>query len=152
MSFILTIKDALTGRPYEVKGIDEGNAKEVYASMLGVPMAMPLKIKRRETDGDYWLLPCEPFITVDGKNIIVKRNVAKAKNMGSIKERWSQDDYSITVRLYFLQKINEGTPIRSIILPDISVLRTLYFLVYLFNKLLVSYPKDCCKFASLCKH
>ncbi|WP_346236156.1 DUF6046 domain-containing protein [Niabella insulamsoli] len=103
MSFILKLKDILTGRPYEVEGIEEANKKEVYASMMGVPMAMPLKIKRRTApESDFWLLPWEPYITVDGRNIIVKRNVAKAKNTGSIKERWSQDDYAITIEGYFM--------------------------------------------------
>lgn len=102
MSFVLKIKDAISGKPYEVEGYDESNRQEVYTSFFGVPMSMPLKIKRRKDSiSDFWLLPWEPFITVDGKNVIIKRNVSKAKNTGSIKERWSQDDYSITIEGYF---------------------------------------------------
>ncbi|WP_234111470.1 DUF6046 domain-containing protein [Chryseobacterium sp. R2A-55] len=51
-------------------------------------------------DGNDWfLLPWEPMINIEGGNIISKRRIAKAgKNMiGSIKERWSTDDYNITI-------------------------------------------------------
>ncbi|MCK8143211.1 DUF6046 domain-containing protein [Flavobacterium sp. I-SCBP12n] len=51
----------------------------------------------------YFRLPYEPLISIAGKNVIAKRRVAKwnAENSnqltGSIKERWSQDDYEITI-------------------------------------------------------
>lgn len=112
MSFVLKIKDS-SGKPYEVEGFEEENKAEVYASYFGIPMCMPLKIKRR-SDADWWLLPWEPFITVDGKNIIVKRNVAKSKNSGSIKERWSQDDYSITIEGYFFNPESTKYPVEDI--------------------------------------
>lgn len=54
--------------------------------------------------GKNWFrLPYEPLISISGKNVIAKRRVAKfnteaTKNLtGSIKERWSQDDYEITI-------------------------------------------------------
>lgn len=52
---------------------------------------------------DKFLLPYEPMINIAGKNQIVKRRVAKMKPEegrelgGTIKERWSQDDYEITI-------------------------------------------------------
>lgn len=54
-------------------------------------------------DGVKYLLPYEPMINISGKNTIVRRNVAKAKTKGgrelngSIKERWNQGDYDITI-------------------------------------------------------
>ncbi len=49
-------------------------------------------------DGTKYLLPYEPMITITGKNTIVRRNVAKANGLiGSIKERWNQADYEITI-------------------------------------------------------
>lgn len=54
--------------------------------------------------GETWFrLPYEPLISISGKNTIAKRKVAKwnadvSKQMtGTIKERWSQDDYEITI-------------------------------------------------------
>lgn len=54
---------------------------------------------RSSKDENWYLLPWEPMINISGGNIIVKRNIAKAgKNLiGSIKERWSTDDYEITI-------------------------------------------------------
>lgn len=54
---------------------------------------------RSSKDENWWLLPWEPMINIQGSNIIVKRNIAKAgKNLiGSIKERWSTNDYEITI-------------------------------------------------------
>lgn len=51
----------------------------------------------------FFRLPYEPLISISGKNVITKRRVAKwnADNTnqltGTIKERWSQDDYEITI-------------------------------------------------------
>lgn len=60
-------------------------------------------------EGVTWFrLPYEPLISISGKNVIAKRRVAKfeaesatdIKNTGisgTIKERWCQDDYEITI-------------------------------------------------------
>ena len=37
------------------------------------------------------------MISVNGQNILVRRNVSKGKIRGSIKERWTQDDYSVRI-------------------------------------------------------
>ena len=58
----------------------------------------PFSFKAPE-ESDWWLLPWEPLINISGGNIIAKRYIAKAgkKQIGSIKERWSTDDYQITI-------------------------------------------------------
>lgn len=49
-------------------------------------------------DGEnLWTLPVDPIVSLSGKNIIIRRNVSKSKKRGSVKERWSQDDWSITI-------------------------------------------------------
>lgn len=55
-------------------------------------------------EGATWFrLPYEPLISISGKNVIAKRRVAKWNSensqqlTGTIKERWSQDDYEITI-------------------------------------------------------
>lgn len=52
-----------------------------------------------EDEKTLWSLPWEPMINIQVPNRIIKRNIAKAgKNLiGSIKERWSTDDYEITI-------------------------------------------------------
>ena len=51
-----------------------------------------------DENGENYQLPYEPIINISGKNTIIRRNVAKgAKLQGSIKERWNQDDYEITI-------------------------------------------------------
>lgn len=54
---------------------------------------------RSSNDENWWLLPWEPMINISGGNTIIKRNIAKiGKNLiGSIKERWSTNDYEITI-------------------------------------------------------
>jgi hypothetical protein len=40
----------------------------------------------------------EPMISIESANNVIKRNVAKGgKVQGTIKERWSRDDYKITI-------------------------------------------------------
>ena len=50
--------------------------------------------------GREFLLPYEPMLSISSKNNIVKRTVAKAddfKYQGTVKERWSRDDYEIKI-------------------------------------------------------
>lgn len=66
-------------------------------------------------DGERYLLPYEPFISITGKNVLVRRNVAKAKTKegvtvgGSIKERWTQGDYEITITGVLIGSILTGS-------------------------------------------
>lgn len=76
-------------------------------------------------NGDYWLLPYETMITINGGHTIVKRNVAKKKRpiKGAIKERWAQNDYEITITgalfgEYEIGSVEECYPIR-----DFEILR-----------------------------
>lgn len=50
------------------------------------------------TSLQWFTFPYEPLLSIQGKNNIVRRSVAKAKDfVGTIKERWSQDDYEVTI-------------------------------------------------------
>lgn len=91
---------------------DEGIAEVSHEEYLNLweadkPMSeeqqfFPLSLSIDE--GATWFrLPYEPLISIIGKNVIAKRRVAKwnsenSKQLtGTIKERWSQDDYEITI-------------------------------------------------------
>ncbi|MBR7036255.1 MAG: hypothetical protein IKI25_10915 [Bacteroidales bacterium] len=56
------------------------------------PVTFVLPVK-----GTAYTFPIEPLVSVSGKNNIVRRYVAKSHRHGSIKELWSQDDYTITI-------------------------------------------------------
>lgn len=67
----------------------------------------PFSFKRRD-ETDWYLLPWEPMINIEASTRIAERYIAKAgKNqIGSIKERWSLDDYNITITgAFYGQKI-----------------------------------------------
>lgn len=77
--------------------VSEGSTRgypESYKN--GLPMIMPVRLKLSSWS-DWWTVPIEPLVSVSGANVISKRTVAKAKHRGSIKERWSQDDYAVTL-------------------------------------------------------
>ena len=61
-----------------------------------------LPLSMRLPDGRWWHFPIEPLVSVSWKSVIVKRNVAKSENIGTIKERWAQDDYSINIQGCFV--------------------------------------------------
>lgn len=64
---------------------------------------MPLKLKRI-SDSSWFEFPIEPLVTVSGKNTIVRRSVVKAgasRSFGSVKERWSGDDFDIQIQGVF---------------------------------------------------
>lgn len=82
----------------EIKRLsDEQLADVVRTNALGVPMQMPVRLKLEEPDAEEWLLPIEPMVSVTGQNIITRRRVNKGRVKGSIKERWTEDDYSVTI-------------------------------------------------------
>lgn len=67
-------------------------------------------------DGQSWfLMPYEPILNINGKIINVKRRVAKwnaeysDQLIGSIKERWAQDDYDISITGFLMGAIMQGT-------------------------------------------
>ena len=72
------------------------DASDLVQSGQTVSMVLPLSF--RLPDGSWWLFPVEPLISVSGKNIIIRRNVAKSEWRGSIKERWAEDDLQINIQ------------------------------------------------------
>lgn len=82
---------------YDFSSMTKEEALEVLAvNALGMPMEFPLELQM--DGGQWWKLPFEPLITVKGKNIITKKQVSKGSVRGTIKERWSQDDYSVSIQ------------------------------------------------------
>ena len=65
-----------------------------------ISMVLPLWIGLKE-DAE-WMFPVEPLISISGSNVVVKRNVAKSEHIGTIKERWAQDDFSINIQGAFV--------------------------------------------------
>ena len=90
---------------------DEELEDTIRTNALGVPMQMPLRFKLEQAGAEEWFFPLEPMISLTGQNIIVRRQVNKGKVKGSIKERWSQDDYNVTIQgilIGFDSKYPEG--------------------------------------------
>lgn len=68
----------------------------------------PLSFSLTE-NGQRWLFPYEPMITISSGNTIIKRNVAKQGNLiGTIKERWNRKDFDITVTGVLMGSLSTG--------------------------------------------
>lgn len=81
---------------YELEQMSDGQVAELIKNnVLGIPMKFPLGLKT--DDGEWWTLPFEPLITVNGKNIIIKKQINKGQIRGTVKERWTQDDYTVSI-------------------------------------------------------
>lgn len=103
------VEDSNNGfRYYEPEMLTQQQLEEIAVNAKGVPMQCPLSM--RLEGEEWWQLPYEPIITINGKNIITKKQVAKAKVRGSIKERWSQDDYQISINGVFINPEGTGYP------------------------------------------
>ncbi|MFE3868695.1 DUF6046 domain-containing protein [Flavobacterium sp. LS2P90] len=61
-------------------------------------------------NGQRWLFPYEPMITISSGNTVIKRNVAKQgdKLIGTIKERWNRKDFDITVTGVLMGSLTTG--------------------------------------------
>ncbi len=58
---------------------------------------MPLRVRSRDSVA-WFTLPIEPLVSISGKNTIIRRNVAKGAEKGTVKERWNRDDYEVTIQ------------------------------------------------------
>lgn len=95
MSAAKTIPDS---SGFDVENMSDAELEDVVrTNATGVPMVLPLRFQLEESGAQEWLFPMEPMISVNGQNILVRRNVSKGKIRGSIKERWTQDDYSVKI-------------------------------------------------------
>ena len=99
------------GDGYDLQ-LSEVQQQEAVANAIGVPMQCPLWM--RLEGEEWWLLPYEPIITINGKNVITKKQVAKGKVRGSIKERWSQDDYQISINGILMNPNGDGYPDKDV--------------------------------------
>lgn len=79
------------------KVYDASEIMDDYMSVGVVHSQMPMTLYAMNSQ-ERFLLPFEPLVSVSGKNVIARRKVAKAKESGTIKERWSRDDYEVTIQ------------------------------------------------------
>lgn len=90
-----TIEDSTD---FNVDDLSDAELEEVVrTNALGVPMVLPLRFQLEESGAQEWLFPVEPMISLTGQNILVRRHVSKGSIKGSIKERWTQDDYTVRI-------------------------------------------------------
>lgn len=81
---------------YRLEDLTDSQLEQIIvANAIGVPMVLPLYFKLEGED--WWLLPYEPQISLQGTNIITKKQVSKGAVRGTIKERWSQGDYQVNI-------------------------------------------------------
>ncbi|ASZ11098.1 hypothetical protein KTO58_19745 [Chitinophaga pendula] len=107
-----TVAQPNNGQAYQYGEIaamsDQQLQQAIVANANGIPMFMPLSIKlASEPDSSYWTFPCEPIISLNGKNVVVRRSVAKSEKRGTVKERWSHDDYTISIQGVIINYKNE---------------------------------------------
>ena len=49
-------------------------------------------------DAGDWTLPLEPIINIRGGQRVIRRYPSRSTHSGSVKERWSSDDYTIAIK------------------------------------------------------
>lgn len=76
---------------------DANEILEDYAAIGVIHSQMPMTVFWKE-GREKFLLPFEPLVSISGKNIIARRKVAKSDGKGTVKERWSRDDYEVTIQ------------------------------------------------------
>lgn len=91
-------RDLVSQLPQEVSlGVFDGSNKQ---NAIGVDMIMPLDMGINENE--MWSLPLEPMVSITGGNRIIRRYPNRSTTGGSYKERWSSDDFSISIKGAFV--------------------------------------------------
>lgn len=80
---------------------------------------------KKESEEQFYTLPWEPLISINARNNIAKRTVAKAGSqfIGTIKERFSTDDFEITITGAFYGNQLKGTSQETYPRKDMERLR-----------------------------
>ena len=102
---VLPFRDivVVSGKQINVSGDPaiEAEARAGLANLGSTFFQCELSFVTDEKKEEVWKLPVDPLVSVNGKNVIKRRYVAKSNakenRRGSIKECWSQDDYEITI-------------------------------------------------------
>lgn len=98
MGYLPSGKTMPDSSDFNVEDMSDAELEEVVrTNAIGVPMVMPLRFQLEESGAEEWLFPIEPMISLNGQNILVRRHVSKGTIKGSIKERWTQDDYTVRI-------------------------------------------------------
>ena len=108
------LKNAIDGRHYPltladtvknaVEGVGDAVMDIFRTNLTGVKMTCPLRMQGDEEGSEEWLLPIEPMLSVNGGNVIVRRRVSKGRVKGSIKEKWTVDDYTVRIEGILISK------------------------------------------------
>ena len=98
LGYISAAKTIPDSSGFDVETMSDAELEDVVrTNATGDPMVLPLRFQLGESGAEEWLFPMEPMISLNGQNILVRRNVSKGRIKGSIKERWTQDDYSVRI-------------------------------------------------------
>lgn len=98
LGYISAAKTIPDSSGFDVETMSDAELEDVVrTNATGVPMVLPLRFQLEESGAEEWLFPMEPMISLNGQNILVRRNASKGRIKGSIKERWTQDDYSVRI-------------------------------------------------------
>ena len=88
-----------------------------------------IKIKKNNADEGY-VLP-NAKINISGGNKIIRRNISKSAHGGTVKERWSTDDFSVNITGVIISRTAGNY-------PKNEVRKLLEYLRYAGNLLLVN--------------
>lgn len=108
------LRNVITGKRYPFTLVDtlKNDVDSVSSVILdtfrqnatGVPMTCPLRMQGDEEGSEEWLFPIEPMLSVNGGNVLVRRRVSKGRVKGSIKEKWTVDDYTVRIEGILISK------------------------------------------------
>ena len=111
---------------HPVTVIDKHWPMPTQAEAMGNLYQCPLRVKlKTEPDSAFWTLPFDPVMSISGGNKIVrasdlKQDDSNNQRRGSIKEVWSQDDYTIQIAGLFMGETDDDIP-----MADLERLRSL---------------------------
>lgn len=98
LGYLSAAKTILDSSEFNVETMTDEELEDVVrTNARGIPMVLPLRFQLEESGSEEWLFPLEPMISLNGQNILTRRHVSKGTIKGSIKERWTQDDYTVRI-------------------------------------------------------
>ena len=94
--------------PSSPMGTINALVEQYKKTLIGTEMLMPLSIG--VPNSPIWEVPTEPMVSIKGGHKIIRRFPNRSTKGGSIKERWSSDDYKITIKGFLIEFSKDKYP------------------------------------------
>lgn len=109
LSSATSLKNALVSR-FDLVGDIQAQLGSLRKNQDGIEMISPVDFKDPEGLLEDFSFGYEPIVSIKSKNHLIRRRPQDSEVRGTIKEEWSQDDWSIKLQGFLVNRYEKAKP------------------------------------------